>query len=451
MAEYAHLVAKAIKEVNINALYSYKKRLILYHNENIISKTIHDIQSVQWNECKEKFLSMIKYICRTFPSIVLQSSLLEFACNNNFVEFAQLILVINKRNNVEVNYDFNTCFKLALSHYLINIDIIEWINSINTNNIFNINYVDAFTNALKKHPEKYCKLVSVLKDNLIDIDNLVVFKEICKIKSHSSDTINALSTISKNNKFDDSIYIECYLDSIAKNSKELYKWCIEYFTKNNYDYNDIDLGDKNELFISLCNSSIDFACTFAEHNKIDISYNDYYAFFKICTTYEYYIDWVLNKYVIPDDILIEVFKYILIDVKFDRNYKYLYKKIKAKNITTIFDDFDDVIHSLTLSNPSVLHWICKQTDKYVLYLNRNTKKHEVVKNNGIFNMINDLDKYVKSEHKFDCDICMDDRTHFVKLECNHIYCNDCTIKLYKCPMCVKKINTNITLLISNFS
>jgi hypothetical protein len=448
MAEYAHLVTTAIQEVNISALQLYKKKTILYRYQNTISDAIHDIRLVQWNKCKDKFINMIKYICRTFSSIVLQNSLLEFACKNNFLEFAQLILVINKRNKFDVKYDFNTCFKLAISSYLVNKDIIEWINSINTNNIHNINYIDALTSSLGRYPKDYSILISILKDNSIDIDILEVFKKIYKVKHHDSNTIEALSSISKHNIFDNSIYIDCYLQSISDCSTKLYKWCIEYFTKNNYDYNDIDIGNKNELFLSVCNSCIDFASTFAEYNEIDISYNNYSIFFKVCITYGYYIAWILKKYIIPDDILIEGFKFSIVNVKFDSNYKYLYQHMKNKNITNIFDEFDDTIHLLTLSNPSVLHWICKQTDKYIMFFNRDTKKHEVIKNNNIFNIINDKDKYIKSEDKFDCDICMNDRTHFVKLECNHTYCNNCTIKLCKCPMCLKKVNANITLLIS---
>lgn len=447
MEEYAHLVIKAIQEVNINALYAYKKKLILYHHQKTITTAIHDIKNIQWSKCKEKFLSMIKYVCRTFPSIVLQSSLLEFACNWDFTDFAKLILITNKRNKAEVEYDFNTCFYNACC-YSYNKNILDWIDSINIDNIYEINYITTIAKILQISSHNYYRLISILKEYSIDIDWNEIFTEIYKQKYHNTNTIDALSIISKNNTFDNSIYIQCYLESITKNSIELYKWCITYFTKNNYDHNDIDIGNKNDLFISICNSSIDFACIFAGHNVIDISYNDYYTFFKICTTYGYYIDWILNKYIIPDDILIEGFKCALINSKFDNNYKYLHKYMKNKNITNIFDDFDYTIQALTLSNPSVLHWICKQTDKYIMFFDVDTKKYEIIKSNSIFNIINDLNRYINSDEKYDCDICMNDRTHFVKLECNHTYCNNCTIKLYKCPMCLKKINTNITLLIS---
>ena len=69
------------------------------------------------------------------------------------------------------------------------------IISIKTYNNFNINYIDAITNSLKRYTENYSKLISILKDNSIDINISDVFKEMYKIKSHDLNSINALSII----------------------------------------------------------------------------------------------------------------------------------------------------------------------------------------------------------------------------------------------------------------
>lgn len=446
MAQYTNEIIKAIQDVNINALYYYKKILILYDHKNTISNTIHSISSIKWYQCKDKFLNMIKYVCRTFSEIILQNSLLEFACEKNFLEFAKLIIIINKRNKVNIEYDFNKCFKASLLY--INKDIIEWINSINEDNIYNINYENSVQFALNNYPENYLRILAVLKDNSIIIDNEILFKKIYQKKYIQLNDIKALSIISDNNKFDISIYIDCYIESISKLSGELYLWCIDYFTKNNYNIKDIDIGNVNELFISTFDKNPEFGSIFADHNEIDISYNDYYAFFKVCNTY--YVKWIVNKYNIPDEILIEGFKYMITNIKLEYNYNYLYKYIKNRNILTLFDDIDDIINDLRYNNPTILYWICKQTDKYIMYFNKETKIHEIIKNNGIYHIINNIDKYIETNQEYECDICMNDNiTHYVKLECKHTYCKNCTIKLYKCPMCLSKINSNITLLISN--
>jgi hypothetical protein len=447
MSEHSKQIIQAINDVNINVLYLYKKKSILYNYEQIISHAIHNIHSIQWKLNQDKFISMIKYICRTFPNIVLHNDLLIYACNNFFLEFAKLIFIINKRNNVDITYDLNACFYNAISKYFINKDIIKWIISLNIDNIFNINYVNSVAKALYNYPEKYLHIITILKDCSIDIDNVKLFNDIYKINSyHNKNQLEALSNIAHNNKFDNSVYINCYLYSISIYSIELYEWCIKYFICNNYDYNNIDIGNKNKLFVNICSNFPQFACIFAKYYEIDISYDEYIAFYKICFYDRHIIKWALENYNIPDDILIIGFKFLIIHSKYELNYKYIYKCIQDRNITNVFDSFDDIIHILTQNNFPVLYWICKQTDKYIMFFNKDIKKHEIIKNNGIFNIISDLDLYSKSDQIYDCDVCMDDRKYFVKLECNHIYCNECTIKLYKCPLCLKIINNNVTLL-----
>jgi hypothetical protein len=452
MQEYKFLIIKAITEVNINALYAYKKKLILYHHEKTISDTLNNNKiGFAYIKCKDKFLNMIKYICRTFPSIVLQSSLLEHACKSNFVEFAKLIIVINKRNNFEVEYDLDSCLYNSICTHSIHRDIIELINSINPDNIYKINYITNIAKALEIYPGNYLIIKSTLNDISINFDTLELFKEMFKLNLNNSRSIEALNIISKYNEFDISIYIDCYIDSISKKSHELYSWCIQYFTKNNYNYADIDIGNINEIFINLCHFHPHFAYVFGEHNVIDISYDDYSAVYNISYLSEFsYIKWIINKYPLPNEVLIELFKITLSSGNYKQKYEYIYDQLTFHNVKNIFDEFDDIINNLTTHKYyKTLYWICERTDKYVMYYNQDTKRKEIIKNNGIVSMLTDTNiKYTNSEQKLECDICIDDKKEFVKLECNHTYCRDCTIKLYNCPMCLKKINSNISFLLN---
>jgi hypothetical protein len=51
------------------------------------------------------------------------------------------------------------------------------------------------------------------------------------------------------------------------------------------------------------------------------------------------------------------------------------------------------------------------------------------------------DNYKKLElEELECNICMDDKEYFVKLDCNHKFCRDCLIKLDDCAFCKKMID-----------
>jgi len=49
----------------------------------------------------------------------------------------------------------------------------------------------------------------------------------------------------------------------------------------------------------------------------------------------------------------------------------------------------------------------------------------------------------------ECAICIDNKKYMIKLECNHIFCRDCVVKLYDCGYCKKIINKyNVSLILN---
>ena len=49
----------------------------------------------------------------------------------------------------------------------------------------------------------------------------------------------------------------------------------------------------------------------------------------------------------------------------------------------------------------------------------------------------------------ECAVCMDNKKYMIKLECNHIFCRDCVVRLHDCGFCKKIINKyNITLIMN---
>ena len=126
------LVIEAVQQINTNALKSYKIQKFLYDYEEDICITLHNYRmellhtsrvlmyKLDYSVKKNEFVKMVRYICRTFPNIVLQPLLMEYACSNNFLELAKCIYQINNKNNVIVDYDFKKYFKISCLSYNIN-------------------------------------------------------------------------------------------------------------------------------------------------------------------------------------------------------------------------------------------------------------------------------------------------------------------------------------------
>ena len=458
------LVIEAVQQINTNALKSYKIQKFLYDYEEDICITLHNYRmellhtsrvlmyKLDYSVKKNEFVKMVRYICRTFPNIVLQPLLMEYACSNNFLELAKCIYQINNKNNVIVDYDFKKYFKISCLSYNINIDILNWIHDLNENNIFDINYTDIvelYLHEFKYNVHDYKKLISIFNEKSIIIDYNKLFINACK-----NNKIKHLDIIAKNFPLDSesldnvSIYIEGYLVSISSFSDTTYEWFLQFpFIK------DVDVGNKLDIFVNSCSYNIKFTKIFELNNEIDISHDNYYGFYDILFTRDLeYIKYIIEKYNIPNENLVEGFKFILYYSANKENhiYPYLYNCIKARNIPNVFDNFDYIIYELSNNNNYVaLFWICNQTNIYKVIFNIETKKNEFIKDNGIINIINNLDNYIVSHDTEidECEICMDDcKKYYVKLECTHAYCRECTIKLYKCPMCLTKINSNVSLL-----
>ena len=74
-------------------------------------------------------------------------------------------------------------------------------------------------------------------------------------------------------------------------------------------------------------------------------------------------------------------------------------------------------------------------------------KHAInVINNKFFKYVLYDIAYIKAKNEFEeCSICYSDERHFLKFDCNHQYCRDCSVCLEKCPMCRRKLR-NFTLI-----
>jgi hypothetical protein len=293
---------------------------------------------------------------------------MEYACSINFIELAKCIYQINSKNNVVVDYDFKKYFKITCLSYNISIDILNWIHELNENNIFDINYTDIielYLHNFTYNTNDYQKLISIFNEKSIIIDYDKLFINACKNNKVKHLKIIAINFPLVSNDLDDvpTIYIEGYLESISSFSDTVYSWFLQFpFIKN------IDIGNKYDIFVNSSSRNIKFTKVFELNNEIDISYDNYSGFFDILYSRDLdYIKYIIEKYNIPNENLLQGFKSILYystNVE-DHIYPYLYNYIKSRNIPNVFEDFDYIINELSNNNNYIaLFWICNQTNIY---------------------------------------------------------------------------------------
>lgn len=71
-------------------------------------------------------------------------------------------------------------------------------------------------------------------------------------------------------------------------------------------------------------------------------------------------------------------------------------------------------------------------------------------------IIVDIEAYMQNDKNYkiiqkdlECAICVDNKKYMIKLECNHIFCRECIVKLYDCGYCKKIINKyNVSLILN---
>jgi len=116
--------------------------------------------------------------------------------------------------------------------------------------------------------------------------------------------------------------------------------------------------------------------------------------------------------------------------------KYVMKPTKEQIETALLQNGIAIKY---IQNPSYDH--CK------LAIKQNKSACESIKDNYYKYILND-NLYEKSSKEIDpCSICYSDESHFIKFNCNHVFCRDCAIKINKCPMCSR--NTTTYSLIKN--
>jgi hypothetical protein len=436
------VVITAIENIDLDQLKYLNSKNIL--TKQIVSDVIN-YYPISWEDRRSEFITMLEYLCEIHPTIIFKYRLMEIACKNNFFEYAQFMFDINVKNKVLIEYDFGRYFMILCKATLIDINFIAWIHYMNKNNIFGINYNDAFV-SVAEYPENY-RIVEwffQLDKELINFPK--IFKYECKNQNiNVMNIIHKKYFLTKKQSYYQKFYTDCYYESIFNYLDISYKWLYEIPWLNQ-----IYIGNSTQIFINLCNINDKFAKLWTTHYpNIDISHNEYNCIYKLCLGNNIdMLHWVMNKYYVPPSEITYIFYYALIS--YDACiYKYFYNNHIKNKIPNIFNNLDVVIPILLKNDSySVLSWITNQTDEYRFHYNIDTKTHEFIKNNGIYDLAMNCKLYKNTETIYECDVCMnDERIYFVKFDCNHLFCNECSIRLSKCPMCLKIINKeNITLL-----
>ncbi len=94
----------------------------------------------------------------------------------------------------------------------------------------------------------------------------------------------------------------------------------------------------------------------------------------------------------------------------------------------------------------MVNFLCSICPEYIV-----SHQDNLIIFNVLYPMISkvrNVNNYKQVETNLNCDICMNENKYFVKLNCNHIYCNICIENLENCPVCFKyidKFNTDIEL------
>jgi len=86
-----------------------------------------------------------------------------------------------------------------------------------------------------------------------------------------------------------------------------------------------------------------------------------------------------------------------------------------------------------IANPS--YELCK------LAIAQNKNALTKIKNNLYQYILNDMN-YTEYDIPIDnCNICYSNENHFMKYECKHMFCRDCSQKLHTCPLCRRKFTS----------
>ena len=97
-------------------------------------------------------------------------------------------------------------------------------------------------------------------------------------------------------------------------------------------------------------------------------------------------------------------------------------------------------------NGMVIQYIRDPTyDQCKIAIKQNNDAIKEINNNYYRTILYD-NAYIKSKNIFEeCSICYSDERHFMKFNCNHQFCRDCSIHLDNCPMCRRKLRNFILI------
>lgn len=116
---------------------------------------------------------------------------------------------------------------------------------------------------------------------------------------------------------------------------------------------------------------------------------------------------------------------------------WLHDKSDNINYSSLYNTFEYLCKHNFIEIPIYLASKCK--DFYIEIDNNKIKNWKIT--SDYQRKLLDNNNYTVSNTKIDmCEICYDNKEYYVKYECNHMYCRDCSLDMKKCPMCLTEIN-----------